>query len=240
MPGPPLAVVPLEHGPPRLVAMPAHRPGGGMKTPWTGTLPEEPVRLGAERIGAYLARERELRGVTLEELARQTRIPLRSLQRLESGAFDRNPDGFARGFVRTVALALGLPVEETIAKMLPETDLAEDGAAPPMLLRLVQLLGLAIVLGAVAGSFWIWLTSPRGETIAPVFQSREDGLVVRRDAVRALAEQHGLLVDASGGTFLPGADTAPAPMPAADAPADGSDAGEPGAPPPAAGAASGR
>src|SRR5690606_40006911 len=81
---------------------------------------------GAERIGAYLARQRQLRGIGLDELARATRIPVRSLQRLEAGAFDLDPDGFARGFVRTVAIALGLSPEETIARMLPEARLADD------------------------------------------------------------------------------------------------------------------
>jgi cytoskeletal protein RodZ len=45
---------------------------------------------------------------------------VRSLRRLEAGAFDHEPDGFARGFVRTVASALGLPPDETVARMLPE------------------------------------------------------------------------------------------------------------------------
>lgn len=162
-------------------------------------------RVDAERIGAYLARERELRGVTLEELARQTRIPLRSLQRLESGAFDRDPDGFARGFVRTVAVALGLPADETIARMLPETDAGDAGDGPHPLVRVVQALALAIVLGAVAGSLWMWIASSASEAVAPVFQARADGLVVRRDAVRALAEEQGLLTGPGTGTFVPGA-----------------------------------
>lgn len=173
-------------------------------------------RVDAERIGAYLSRERELRGVTLEELARQTRIPLRSLQRLESGAFDRDPDGFARGFVRTVAVALGLPVDETIARMLPETDAGDAGDGPHPLLRVVQALALAIVLGAVAGSLWMWISSSASDAVAPIFQARADGLVVRRDAVRALAEEQGLLTGPAAGAFLPGA--------AADPPPGGSEA----------------
>ncbi len=168
-------------------------------------------RVDAERIGAYLSRERELRGVTLEELARQTRIPVRSLQRLESGAFDRDPDGFARGFVRTVAVALGLPAAETIARMLPETDADDAGDGPPPLLRVVQALAAAIVLGAAAGSLWLWLANRAGDAVAPVFQARADGLVVRRDAVRALAEEQGLLTGPAAGAFLPSAvDDAPA------------------------------
>ena len=73
-----------------------------------------------EPIGAYLSRQRRLRGISLAELAQLTCIPLRSLERLESGAFDGAPDGFARGFVRTVALALGLDADDAVGRMLPE------------------------------------------------------------------------------------------------------------------------
>ena len=36
-------------------------------------------------IGRYLARQRSMRGISVEELAAMTRIPRRSLERLESG-----------------------------------------------------------------------------------------------------------------------------------------------------------
>ena len=67
-----------------------------------------------DSIGRYLARQRRLRGVSLDDLAAQTCIPRRSLERLEDGAFDRQADGFVRGFVRTVAAALGLDAEEAV------------------------------------------------------------------------------------------------------------------------------
>ncbi len=181
-------------------------------------------RVDAERIGAYLARERELRGVSLEELARQTRIPVRSLQRLESGVFDRDPDGFARGFVRTVAIALGLPADETIARMLSETDAADAGDTSRPLLRVVQALTAAIVLGAAAGLLWMWVGSSAGDAVAPIFQARADGLVARRDAVRALAEEQGLLIGPAAGTFLPGS-SAEAPAARSDADVAEADAG---------------
>ncbi|HSJ95451.1 MAG TPA: helix-turn-helix transcriptional regulator [Myxococcota bacterium] len=161
--------------------------------------------VGAERIGAYLARQRQLRGISPEELAQQMRIPLRSLQRLEAGAFDQDPDGFARGFVRTVAIALGLPPDETIARMLPEAGAGDEGAAAGALAQLARAVGLAVVLGALGASSWMWLASGASQTLTPTFRAREDGLVVRRDAVRALAEEHGLLATGSedAGTLAP-------------------------------------
>jgi cytoskeletal protein RodZ len=68
-------------------------------------------------IGDYLATQRCLRGMTLEELADVTRIPRRSLERLEGGAFDRQQDAFVRGFVRTVSSAIGLDPQETLTHM---------------------------------------------------------------------------------------------------------------------------
>lgn len=74
----------------------------------------------ATAIGEYLKRQRVLRGITIEELAASTRIPLRSLERLEAGYFDGMTDGFVRGFVRTVSTALGLDADQTVARMLEE------------------------------------------------------------------------------------------------------------------------
>lgn len=192
--------------------------------------------LGAERIGAYLARQRQLRGISPEELASQMRIPLRSLQRLEAGAFDSEPDGFARGFVRTVAIALGLPPDETLARMRPEAAWDDDGAAAGALARGLRAVALAALLGALLASGWMWLASGAGRALAPTFREREDGLVVRRDAVRALAEEHGLLVagEAGAGTLAPLAPSTGPPAPPATEPAAGrSDAPAERAAPPA-------
>ena len=45
-----------------------------------------------EDFGSYLKSERELRGVTLEELHSKTRIPSRYLQALENNQFDELPE----------------------------------------------------------------------------------------------------------------------------------------------------
>lgn len=65
--------------------------------------------------GETLRRERELRGVTLAELAAATKISVRYLSALEGDQFDRLPGGvFNRGFVRAVARYLGLDEYEWI------------------------------------------------------------------------------------------------------------------------------
>ncbi|MCX7808742.1 MAG: helix-turn-helix domain-containing protein [Deltaproteobacteria bacterium] len=70
-----------------------------------------------ESVGRYLRTERELRKISLEEIAQSTRIPLRSLQWIEEDRFDRLPgEVFVRGFLRAYAKALGLPSDEVIRR----------------------------------------------------------------------------------------------------------------------------
>ncbi|MBW2712160.1 MAG: helix-turn-helix domain-containing protein [Deltaproteobacteria bacterium] len=138
------------------------------------------------RIGEYLARQRQLRGFTLEELEEITRIPKRSLERLEAGAFDGEDDGFARGFVRTVARALGLDPEETTLLMLSEptpTETQEVWLARELRLAVLGVVTLLLALG-------VWLTRDPATDALPTAQPEE--VWVRHDAVRALAKDLGV------------------------------------------------
>ena len=139
-----------------------------------------------ESIGRYLARERRLRGISLQELSATTRLPLRSLERLESGAFDDDPDGFVRGFVRTVARALGLPPEETLSRMLPEVDATAAGTGVGDRLGRRLVLGFCAV-ALVAGSYVLWIAfTASSSSEAPRVGA---DWVYRRDAVRELARE---------------------------------------------------
>jgi hypothetical protein len=69
------------------------------------------------RFAAYLRAAREARDLSLEEIARTTRIPERSLALLERGDFERLPaDVFVRGFLRSYARCVRLDVDETIRR----------------------------------------------------------------------------------------------------------------------------
>jgi hypothetical protein len=115
---------------------------------------------------------------------------------MEAGAFDGNPDGFVRGFVRAIAVALGLDPEEAVMRMLGEpTDLAgvPKSAIFPLDRRLLVVCAL---LAAIFGfGFAIWglasraPTSPAGEATPKI--------VYRHDAVRALAEEQARMEGAS-------------------------------------------
>src|SRR5580658_1231347 len=80
--------------------------------------------------GEHLKREREMRGVSLDEICAATRISTRFLEALESEEWERLPGGvFNRGFVRAVARFLGLDEDGFVA----EYALAQnETAAPPV------------------------------------------------------------------------------------------------------------
>jgi hypothetical protein len=135
----------------------------------------------AEQIGAYLARQRKLRGVSLDELESLTRIPKRSLERLEAGVFDSDRDAFARSFVRTVALALGLDAADAVARMLPEYETrrrSRGGHAAGS--RVAVVLGAGIVVATILA---LALALLRGGIRLPTLASSGEGSsheIVRR------------------------------------------------------------
>ncbi|MEM9177932.1 MAG: helix-turn-helix transcriptional regulator [Myxococcota bacterium] len=147
-------------------------------------------------IGEYLRRQRVLRDVSLDELASMTRIPLRSLERLEGGEFDGETDGFVRGFVRTVAIALGLDVDAAVARMLQEPAVGawERSRGSRRAKQAIALGGLTLILVVallVLQAGWRMLVGASADD-----PSR--AVVVWRDPVRALAEAAGAEVDPAG------------------------------------------
>lgn len=158
------------------------------------------------RIGDYLARQRQLRGFSLDDLEEITRIPKRSLERLEAGAFDGEDDGFARGFVRTVAQALGLDPEDTTLLMLsePEATTPENtGFSRPLQWSL-----LVLVIALIATGLWL---SKDAEPTAVLAEAPKKEVWVRHDAVRDLANQVGVSSGPSSSAVPP--DSPPALLP---------------------------
>ena len=82
----------------------------------------EESSLSGAGVGQYLASQRRLRDISLDELAELTKIPRRSLERLEAGSFDGTSDGFVRGFVRCVAASLGLDPDEAVMRLMDEPE----------------------------------------------------------------------------------------------------------------------
>jgi cytoskeletal protein RodZ len=70
-----------------------------------------------ESIGKYLRKRREARAMSVEEVSRATRIPVVSLERLENDHFDDLPgEVFVRGFLKAYARAVGLTVDDVLAR----------------------------------------------------------------------------------------------------------------------------
>jgi cytoskeletal protein RodZ len=79
--------------------------------------PDDPSGLGlaTESVGTVLRRLREARGLTLDAVALETRIPAVSLRKLEEEQYDDLPGQvFVRGFLRAYARAVGADPEDII------------------------------------------------------------------------------------------------------------------------------
>lgn len=133
--------------------------------------------------GELLRHARESRGLTLERIARETKIPQRHLEALEHGDLGPNPAGFyQRAEVRAYARAVGLDQELALAQLRSASKPAEAPSAPREIAtprestrpRPLGLIALAVVaLGAAALGRAIWQSAPASE--------------VRSDAVSAAA-----------------------------------------------------
>lgn len=85
-----------------------------------------------ESLGHFLRHERELRQISLEEIAQTTRIPMRMLQHIEDNQLDLLPgEVFARGFLKSYARSVGLPVDEVLARY-GERNLEAQAAPAPI------------------------------------------------------------------------------------------------------------
>jgi cytoskeletal protein RodZ len=80
--------------------------------------------------GEHLRREREMRGVSLEEISAASKISIRFLQAIENEELSKLPGGiFTRSFVRTYARYVGLDEERVLAdcqlagQQKPEVDI---------------------------------------------------------------------------------------------------------------------
>ncbi|MGH9602016.1 MAG: helix-turn-helix domain-containing protein [Terriglobales bacterium] len=136
--------------------------------------------------GQRLKREREMRGVSLDEIAQATKIGTRSLRALEEEDFDRLPGGiFNKGFVRAYARFLGIDEEQAVADYLiasgleaapAEVEETEASASSEDLWRRrsLAIAITALLLGALGYAGW-WLYSTGWLTPKPARQETRLG-----------------------------------------------------------------
>src|SRR3982751_5606428 len=81
-------------------------------------------------VGAFLRELRVKRGLSLEELARVTRVARSYLEALENDAFTSLPAPvFTRGFIRAYCQAVGVPADDALAGF-DGRDVREAAATP--------------------------------------------------------------------------------------------------------------
>lgn len=77
-----------------------------------------------EQFGAFLRRERELRDVSVEEIARSTKIGAETIRDLEAGRWDRfSAPLYLRGAVRNHARSIGLDPDDVLLRLDSEVQL---------------------------------------------------------------------------------------------------------------------
>jgi cytoskeleton protein RodZ len=125
--------------------------------------------------GENLRREREMRGVTLQEIAAATKISVRFLEAIEAEEFSQLPGGiFTRSFMRAYANYLGLDEERVLADFMlvagpvQEVDLTRapirrasataQGSRPP-------LLALLVAAGLLTGGYGLFRYSRRATDV---------------------------------------------------------------------------
>ena len=107
--------------------------------------------------GRYLVQQRELRGLSREEVSKQTRIPIGLITALETGQVERLPGRvFVLNYIRAYAGVIGLEPEEAVLRF-EEMDKTLNSIPPPQALErerrkkaLIQLAALVAVV-AIAG-----------------------------------------------------------------------------------------
>jgi len=110
--------------------------------------------------GEHLRRERELRGVSLEEIAAATRISTRFLEALENEQWDRLPGGaFNRGFIRSIARFLGIDEDGLVAEYAYERNSVDDPRASGRSEKIPRAWGSVVVVAflavaVIAGGLW--------------------------------------------------------------------------------------
>jgi cytoskeleton protein RodZ len=155
-----------------------------------GQLTDLPAKGNGTAMGAFgdrLRREREMRGITLDEITESTKVSRRHLEALEGEHFDQLPGGvFNKGFVRAYARFLGIDEDRAVADYsaasneLPEPEnkfpldihMKPDPELNPRRSYLPLVFAVAALVGVLVGyAFWVKSKSHTSETAENASQS---------------------------------------------------------------------
>ncbi len=109
--------------------------------------------------GRHLLRERELRGLAREEVARRTKLAPAVVEALESGDPERMPPrAYLLGTLRSYAAAVGLDPDEVVLRWQESEGSAPPAAAAPRRRRAGWLLAVAAL--AILAAALLLLSRP--------------------------------------------------------------------------------
>jgi len=140
-----------------------------------------------EDFGAHLKSERELRGVTIDEVASKTKIHTRYLYALENNQFEKLPgEVFINGFIRSIAQVIGADEHELLSAysdIIKESSNKDETLStsfkekPKLNINFILLLSLIILFlgGALVGLKFIFQKSNNVpiEPSPPVLNSKQ-------------------------------------------------------------------
>jgi cytoskeletal protein RodZ len=117
----------------------------------------------AQRVAAFstwLARERELRGLSRDAVVRATRLAPAVVEALEAGEPARLPPrAYAVGYLRAYAAAVGLDPDEVVLRYEEAAGGGQAGSPGARRIRLAPLAAAVLVALAAAGliAWWVFL-----------------------------------------------------------------------------------
>jgi cytoskeleton protein RodZ len=158
------------------------RLGNMMKDNQQGRMDGKTGLMGS--FGENLRREREMRGITLQEISAATKISVRFLKSIENEEFSRLPGGiFNRSFVRAYARYLGLDEDplmeeyQLAAKTKGDVDLSQF--SPPRAYSRPErsarhtLWAVLIAVGLMTLGFTLWRHSHRPLQVPPAAKNSQ-------------------------------------------------------------------
>ena len=124
------------------------------------------IEVAVAEFGNSFRSARESRGLTIAEIAQETRISSRFLRAIEAEAFEELPGGvFSRGFIRTYASEVGLDADamaEAYAALGPDAPLDDSPQASPPSEAGRERFVLPIAIGVAVLAFLFWISSRTG------------------------------------------------------------------------------
>ena len=109
---------------------------------------------GLAAFGRHLAQERELRGLTRDDVVRATRLPSAAIEAIEVGDSERTHRAYVVVYLRAYAAAVGLDPDDVVLRYEEAVGPRADAPAPRS--RRAAVTVAAVLLGALAAAGLAW------------------------------------------------------------------------------------